>query len=489
MADEGTCKSIEEISESLNFSDCALWPVHRSNKVVDYILKMGPNQVILDKYPIDEKGRHFSSFYYNRKLPNGEVFPRCWLIYSTSKNAVFCFCCRLFERNKTSNLAENGFNNWKKLSETLRYHENSAAHKNAYQQWIETKIRMQTGKTIDKEEQKLIEKESARWQSVLERLISITLYLGINNMAFRGSSDKLYKPNNGKFLGLVQLLAKFDPVMSNHVTLALNGDISDHYCGKIIQNELIDLVATKITSTILARASLAIYFAIIADCTPDISHKEQLSLTIRFVDISTDIIEIKEHFIGFFTVDDSTGFGLSEIITDTLIKFGLKLSDCRGQGYDNGANMKGKNVGVQKRILELNPLASYVPCGSHSLNLVLCDAAKSSLNSVNFFGIIQRLFTLFSASTYRWSVLTSHAEIFALKTLSDTRWEAKIESLKAIRYQISSVHDALITLNENEKKSCRSARSNHLGRTIRRLWIFGIFNCLVRCIVSSQRCK
>lgn len=84
---------------------------------------------------------------------------------------------------------------------------------------------------------------------------------------------------------------------------------------------------------------------------------------------------------------------------------------------------------------------------------LFCDAAKSSLNSVNFFGIIQRLFTLFSASTYRWSVLTSHAEIFTLKTLSDTRWEAKIESLKAIRYQISSVHHALITLNENEKKN------------------------------------
>ena len=34
------------------------------------------------------------------------------------------------DRNKTSNLAENGFSNWKKLSKTLRYHENSVANKN-----------------------------------------------------------------------------------------------------------------------------------------------------------------------------------------------------------------------------------------------------------------------------------------------------------------------------------------------------------------------
>ncbi|XP_047121253.1 uncharacterized protein LOC124804921 [Schistocerca piceifrons] len=49
-------------------------------------------------------------------------------------------------------------------------------------------------------------------------------------MAFRGLSDKLFTPNNGKFLGLVQLLAKFDPIMEQHVRLALNGDLADHYC-------------------------------------------------------------------------------------------------------------------------------------------------------------------------------------------------------------------------------------------------------------------
>ena len=115
--------------------------------------------------------------------------------------------------------------------------------------------------------------------------------------------------------------------------------------------------------------------------------------------------------------------------------------------------MKGKKIGLQKQILDLNPLAFYLPRGSHSLNLVICDAAQSSLNSINVFGIIQRLFTLFSASTSRWNVLLSHITNFTLKRLCDTRWEAKIESLKAIRYQISSVHDALITIYETETKT------------------------------------
>nr|XP_032522976.1 uncharacterized protein LOC116774368 [Danaus plexippus plexippus] len=49
-------------------------------------------------------------------------------------------------------------------------------------------------------------------------------------MAFRGSSDKLYTRNNGKFLGLVELLGKFDPIMEEHLKLATTGGISDHYC-------------------------------------------------------------------------------------------------------------------------------------------------------------------------------------------------------------------------------------------------------------------
>lgn len=80
--------------------------------------------------------------------------------------------------------------------------------------------------------------------------------------------------------------------------------------------------------------------------------------------------------------------GLTEVIINVLNKYGVELENCIGQGYDNGANMKGKNIGVQKTILDLNPLAFFVPCGCHSLDLVLCDAAKSSLKSITLFRIV-----------------------------------------------------------------------------------------------------
>ncbi|XP_047129470.2 zinc finger MYM-type protein 1-like [Hydra vulgaris] len=246
------------------------------------------------------------------------------------------------------------------------------------------------------------------------------------------------------------MLAKFHPVMQKHLALAIKGDTSDHYCGKNIQNELIDLMSQKVNDEIINRVLKAVYYSIIADCTPDISRKEQLSLTIRIVDLSLDIrVEIKEYVLGFFSVSDSTGLGLSEVLIELLTKHGLEISNCRGQGYDNGSNMKGKNNGVQKRILNLNPLALYVPCGNHSLNLVISDSARS-VKSIAFFGILQRLYTLFSASVSRWKILIDHVKILHLKKLCDTRWEAKISSVKAVRYQVGDVHDALIALSEIE---------------------------------------
>ena len=108
--------------------------------------------------------------------------------------------------------------------------------------------------------------------------------------------------------------------------------------------------------------------------------------------------------------------------------------------------MRGKNAGVQKRILDLNNKALYMPCASHSLNLVVCDAAKSSAQCVTFFGILQRIYTLFSGSTARWAILKENVTHLTVKSLSDTRWESHIESVKVLRFYLKEVHGALEAL-------------------------------------------
>ena len=85
---------------------------------------------------------------------------------------------------------------------------------------------------------------------------------------------------------------------------------------------------------------------------------------------------------------------------------GIEFSNCRGQGYDNGANMSGKYNGAQSHILKKHNICIFSPCGCHSLNLVGQDYAAICTDAVTFFGTVQTIYNLFSCSPKRWEILT-----------------------------------------------------------------------------------
>jgi hypothetical protein len=70
-------------------------------------------------------------------------------------------------------------------------------------------------------------------------------------------------------------------------------------------------------------------------------------------------------------VNDTSREGLFKVLVESIKSYGLIIDDIRGQVYDNGSNMKGKNKGVQNRLIKVNPMALYMPCACHSLNLTL----------------------------------------------------------------------------------------------------------------------
>ena len=46
---------------------------------------------------------------------------------------------------------------------------------------------------------------------------------------------------------------------------------------------------------------------------------------------------------------------MTELLLQKLFELGIDIADMIGQSYDNGANIKSKNSGVQKRIKDMNP--------------------------------------------------------------------------------------------------------------------------------------
>ncbi|XP_055326046.1 uncharacterized protein LOC129579884 [Sitodiplosis mosellana] len=114
-----------------------------------------------------------------------------------------------------------------------------------------------------------------------------------------------------------------------------------------------------------------------------------------------------------------------------LESLGLDPENLRGQGYDNGANMKGKNIGVQNLILEKYPRAFFVPCSSN-----------------------------------RWDIMKSHittASTLAPKNLCTTLWSSRIAAMKPLRLNLGKI---IAALDEIENSTAFKDKVRYEARAI-----------------------
>ncbi|XP_050064885.1 52 kDa repressor of the inhibitor of the protein kinase-like [Aphis gossypii] len=118
--------------------------------------------------------------------------------------------------------------------------------------------------------------------------------------------------------------------------------------------------------------------------------------------------------------------------------------------------MSGIYTGLQARIKTLSPLAYFVPCSAHSLNLVGTSAAEFCSNASSFFGLIQQLYNFFTASTHRWNTLHDNMKqnSYTLKSLLITRWSARADACRALNASWSEIINSLLLIKNNENEKC-----------------------------------
>ncbi|KAL4141985.1 hypothetical protein QTP88_004518 [Uroleucon formosanum] len=404
------------------------------------IIEYGPCRPKIE-FPRNEDKRKFSVEYYYLSSKSGNRIPRTWLCYSPILNYVYCESCWLFADRQYINYKSEwitGIDNWQHLSQKIFKHESSIQHIKSVQirsLWAKNKV-------LDSQLENQVSEEAAFWRSVLERIIMIILHLTSGNTALRGNEGKFSSKNQfsaGNFLQTVRLVANYDPILSKLINCEKS---KIKYLSHTIVDELIGILSSDLLKTICNEIKLCQCFSIIMDSTLDITKLDQLSVIIRYTVIHFEEkkLEVKESFVGFFELKHHGAADYTQMIYEILSKLDLDINKCRGQGYDGASVMSGVHSGVQTRIKELVPSASYIHCCSHNLNLVISDAAKCHSKVLNFFDTVQAIFNFFASSAPRWALLAFGHDISikirtkVLKKVCPTRWEAR--------------HDAIFSLKE-----------------------------------------
>ncbi|CAI6375068.1 unnamed protein product [Macrosiphum euphorbiae] len=227
--------------------------------------------------------------------------------------AVRCRCCRYNDRNADASSMNNTF--FKNNGSVIS--ELNLAHKNSVTQNREYII----------------------------CLLKTLLFCARQGIAMRGHNETEMSTNCGNFLELLKLRAHDNAIIHKYY---IEKEMSFTYTNPEYQNLFLKYMADSIKKSIIKDIQSNGFYSILVDETQDLSYREQVSIYIRYVD---------QHFVPH------------EVFLD--------LNNVRGQCYDGAASMRGSYSGAQSRRKEENPLALYVLCYTHILNLCLVDLAKS----------------------------------------------------------------------------------------------------------------
>nr|XP_033788702.1 zinc finger MYM-type protein 1-like [Geotrypetes seraphini] len=460
-------QEFEEIAhEILLYCDIAAWPVPVPDDLRVNLVKKGSEPFQNKNGPFSasqregkkSKGfsRHLTTSWFYKSLPKGEKVLRTWMVYSKSKNCLFCFCCRLFADSETkagTSVFVTGFKNWWKLNPKVPEHEQSEQHLFCLEQWKTLARGLELHKTIDRIHEVEMDKERKYWRDILHRVLDVIMFLAKQNLPFRGHREDMLSTNKGNFLELIELLSNYDPILKEHFVKIKHAIPSESrlssYLSPKIQNEFIHLLGNYVKEKIVADIKKAKYFGILFDSTPDVSHTDQMCEVIRYVYIEDDNVEIKESFLGFFPISGKSAAELTEQILKQLDSDGLDINLCRDQGYDNAATMAGIHGGVQAKIKEINPKALFVPCANHCLNLCGVHSFGSVSSCVTFFGALEKVYSFFSVSTHRWEMLQNVG--ITVKRLSQTRWSAHYKAVHAIKTNFEKLMSTLEALCDSKE--------------------------------------
>lgn len=441
-------KVSEELMCASECSDsCAA--VKRSAEMVEsklktlIILPSAPHQPTDITFPtkrIGDKNRSFQPSWFQTHK---------WMHYISdtgSGDSVQCFSCLqakaqgLFHPTRRLEKAFiDGFSNWKN-TEKFHEHAKSDQHKEA----VMSLIGSQKPITCLLNEVHHLQQEHN--SKALKAIFETVVFLAAQGQPFQG-----HLSNEGNYLELLRLRARDVPALKQWMMRR------DSWTSHDVQNEMINLVATKLLRDIAKDIQNSSFFSTLADGSQDINGDEQLSIVYRKVG---DNFEITDYFVGFYHLPNSTGSTIASALLDSATRLQLDMNKNRALGFDGASNMAGSVKGARSKIQEQFPKSVYFHCSNHCLDLCLQEVAREEKIIYDALEHVRTVANYVRESGKRLSMyeevcreLTAIAaddtDFTKIQALCPTRWVVRVRALKCWMKNWKALHLMLERISDD----------------------------------------
>ncbi|XP_074352620.1 uncharacterized protein LOC141691761 [Apium graveolens] len=275
-----------------------------------------------------------------------------------------------------------GFKNWKRVNDNERcpflvhIGKGNSPHKKATSSLDGlTNVTRHIDKVINSQSLEDVKKNRLRLRATIEDV----RYLSLQACALRGHDESSTSRNRGNLIEMIKVFGRLSVDISNVVLE--NTPKNAMYTSPKVKKDILHILASKVRNKIREEVGDS-KFCILVDELIDASHKEQMAIVIRFVDVHCII---RERFFDIVNVADTTSSTLKKEIYDVITRNNLSIHNMRGQGYDGASNMCGAFNGLQDLFFKECPYAYYVHCFTHRLQLALVGAAKNKILFGNSF--------------------------------------------------------------------------------------------------------
>ncbi|XP_051918603.1 zinc finger MYM-type protein 1-like [Hippocampus zosterae] len=361
--------------------------------------------------------RHFQTSNYER-------YP--WLTASETHCKLYCWECLLLASDRCGVWSHTGFSNLSCFTKAARKHQSTAGHLQAtvrLKTFGDTRVHVQLSEQA-RREMELHNEKVKKNRQILKRLMDCVMFLGRQELSFRGHDEGAESLNRGSYAELISFLAEHDADLHYHLT---TNRVFTGTSGKI-QNDLIYAIADVMAEQIKAEIKKAPFVAVMVDEITDAGNAERFSLVLRYM---TDA-GVKERFVKFEDVTrGKPADDIAALIFRLFEEYECSPDKVVAQCYDGAVVMASGLNGVQAKVKEKAPMALFIHSYAHRLNSVLMQGASKLKECKVFLAILNGLAAFFSRSPKRTKLLGDICKR-RFPQLAPTRWQCTSKLVNAV---------------------------------------------------------